>query len=335
MKGISVIVCCFNSASRLPITLKFLALQKAPAGIPWEILIVNNASTDNTHEIALSEWASYNKDDVMFKVISQPVPGLRFAREKGVEESRYEYLVFCDDDNWLFEDYIINAFGVLKTWTTAAIVGGCGLAVPEVPPPQWFDTYRSYYAVGPQNKFNGIIPGTSPYVYGAGAVVRKSVMNQLNDLNFCPLATGRQNNKLSSGEDVELCYAVKLLDYDIGYSEGLKFYHFIPQNRLTENYFLKLVYQFGYCNILHRPYFWLFNPALSGLKRTWFWTLLISLNIYRISLAAFLKTRDTQGAFAAKVNLAHACGRLAAIVKLNYTVQQYYRLIRNKFKFHS
>ena len=52
-KGISVIVCCYNSAERLTETIKHLAGQNVPHYIPWELIVVDNASTDNTAEISI------------------------------------------------------------------------------------------------------------------------------------------------------------------------------------------------------------------------------------------------------------------------------------------
>ena len=43
-----MILCCYNSAKRLPLTLKHLAEQNVDSNIAWEVLIVDNASTDHT-----------------------------------------------------------------------------------------------------------------------------------------------------------------------------------------------------------------------------------------------------------------------------------------------
>jgi glycosyltransferase involved in cell wall biosynthesis len=332
MKGVSVIICCYNSALRLPETLRYLSLQKVPADIKWEVIIVNNLSADNTTQVAELEWAKHDINGASFKVVDQPVAGLSFAREKGLEEAGYDCLIFCDDDNWLFENYIESAYNLLEQWPDAGIIGGYGIPKPETDPPEWFATYSSHYATGPQSNHNGVIEGSSPYVYGAGSVARKSVLEQLKTIDFKPIATDRLNDKLSSGGDVEVCYAIKLLNHDIGYSNDLKFYHFIQKNRLTDQYLLNLVYQFGYCNILHRPYFWLFNPALPVFKKTWFWTFLISLNIYIISLINSLKKGDLPGKFTTMVNVNHAKGRLDAILKLNSTIEKYYKALNRKFK---
>jgi glycosyltransferase involved in cell wall biosynthesis len=333
VSGISVIICCYNSASRIAETLRYLSLQKTPANLPWEIIIVNNASTDNTVQMATTEWARFNKKEIGFQIVNQPVPGLSYARAKGIEASNYDYLIFCDDDNWLFENYIHKAFKLLEIWPNAAIIGAHGLPKAEIDAPEWFDGYCGYYATGPQNNNkSGIMKGNSPYVYGAGCIVRKSVISELNNINFKLLASGRMSEKLTSGEDVELCYAVSLLGYKIAYSSDLKFYHFIPGNRLTDRYLLALSYQFGWCNILHRPYFWLFNPDLPKYKRTWVWTLLISINIYIISFIKYISPAKPANKIVNKVNLKQAAGRFAAIVKLNRNIEKDYIMISNKFK---
>ncbi|MDR3695467.1 glycosyltransferase [Mucilaginibacter sp.] len=332
MKGISVIVCCYNSALRLPETLKHLALQKVSIEIPWEIIVVNNASNDNTVQIAIEEWRKYENKNIKFKVVDACVAGLSFAREKGIAESEYGYLIFCDDDNWFFENYIENAFKLLETWPDAGIIGGYGLPAPAVEPPEWFKNYSSYYATGSQNLCNGIIAGNSPGVYGAGAVIRKTALQQLKEINFETIATDRRNEKLSSGGDIELCFAIKLLGYNVCYSDHLKFHHFIPENRLSKKYLLALVYQFGYCDILHRPYYWLFNSSLPKYKKTWFWVLMISLNIYLISLINLFKRGNSLARFIHRINLSHSKGRLTAIIKLNWRIQKYYKLVCQKFK---
>lgn len=332
MKGVSVIICCYNSALRLPETLLYIALQKVPDHIQWELIVVNNSSADNTAQVAAEEWVKYKLPGVGFKVVDQPVAGLSFAREKGVAESMYDSIIFCDDDNWLFDSYVNSAYNLLESHPNWGIIGGCGIPKPEIEPPEWFGTYSGNYATGAQSSHNGVIEGDSPYVYGAGSVVRKSVLEQLKAMDFTPIATDRLSDKLSSGGDVEVCYAIKLLNFDIAYSGDLKFCHFIPKNRLTDKYLLNLVYQFGYCNILHRPYSWLFNTTLPWFKKTWGWTLAISLNIYLISLVNTLKKGDSLNKFIGRVNVNHAKGRLAAIVKLNSDIEKYYVTISEKFR---
>src|SRR5260221_14664859 len=54
--GVSVVICCYNSAARLPETLKHLARQVVPPSIPWEGILVNKASRDDTTDVAARVW---------------------------------------------------------------------------------------------------------------------------------------------------------------------------------------------------------------------------------------------------------------------------------------
>ena len=92
--GISIIICCYNSAARLPETIKHLAIQCVPQGILWEVIIVNNASTDDTKLVANAEWAKYNTSAWGFKIVDEQEAGLSFAREKGIRASKFNYIIF-------------------------------------------------------------------------------------------------------------------------------------------------------------------------------------------------------------------------------------------------
>jgi len=50
--GVSVIICCYNSVKRLPVTLAHLKSQVVFGQIPWEVIVIDNASTDRTAEVA-------------------------------------------------------------------------------------------------------------------------------------------------------------------------------------------------------------------------------------------------------------------------------------------
>src|SRR5438067_13925901 len=100
MDGVSVIVCCHNSAARLPPTLQHLAKQRLPDLTPWEVLLINNGSTDDTCAVAGQVWRTEGSPAPM-RIVDQPKLGLSYARERGIATASYDTLVFVDDDNWL------------------------------------------------------------------------------------------------------------------------------------------------------------------------------------------------------------------------------------------
>ncbi|MBK0378205.1 glycosyltransferase [Mucilaginibacter segetis] len=266
--GVSVIVCCYNSAERLPQTIKHLALQRVPSHIPWEIIVIDNASTDNTGVIADQEWNKYSKQ-VKFRVIKQPVAGLSYAREKGIENAQYEYMLFCDDDNWLYNDYISKSYEIMTSDPQIGAVGGCGIFEPEQP--AWFEveTHKIAYVNGPQTWAK-----TEHWVYGAGSVYRKSIFITLRKENWRQITTGRLGNKLISGEDVEICFMIYLLGYKIISDDKLLFKHFVPIKRQNINYILNLHYWQSYTNVLLNSYYPILNHDERQIEKIingWYW----------------------------------------------------------------
>lgn len=236
--GISVIICCFNSAQRIPETLRHLAQQKVTIDIKWEIIIVNNNSTDDTSHVAHQTWADLDVKTPL-KIINESKPGLSFARRRGINTASYEYILFCDDDNWLYPNYIETAHQILSTHSEVGVIGGRGEPACDLVLPHWFTTYQEAYAVGVQALHSGDVTQRG-FVWGAGMVFRKSIYYKLKKAGFSSLLTDRKGDVLSSGGDSEICKWFILAGYRLYYDENLVFKHFIPETRLTKNYFEKL-----------------------------------------------------------------------------------------------
>lgn len=236
-KGVSIIICCYNSVPRIEPTLRHLAVQEVPDNIPWEVILVDNNSNDGTALYAQQIWHELNVP-TSFKVVSEKKAGLNYARLKGIETSIYEYLLFCDDDNWLSNNYIQLGYHILKQNNQIGALGGLGYGVSTINFPKWFGSVKAYYAIGKQYE-NGIIPLTKS-LYGAGLFVKKKCLNKLFSLGFSFLSTDRKGKNLSSGGDYELCMSIKLIGYELWSNEQLTFQHFIAPERLTRQHFKKL-----------------------------------------------------------------------------------------------
>jgi len=234
MRGISVIVCCYNSAGRLRETLIHLSKQELAYAISWEIILVDNNSNDNTPTVANVLWYSFKKD-IPFKVISENKQGLAYARRKGIDESQYDYLLFCDDDNWLDKNYLQLAFEILENNQGIGMAGGQSEAVLEIEMPGWFERGKGSYVVGEQAEKSGLLTNRT-YLWGAGLVVRKSVLLKAAKFDFESYLRDREGEDLSSGGDSELCNWALLLGYQLWYDQRLKFKHFIPKGRLSVKY---------------------------------------------------------------------------------------------------
>ena len=238
--GVSVVTCCHNSSSRLPETLKHLASQSLTTSLAWEVIVVNNASSDETSRVAAHLWSEYGSPAPM-RVVDEPTPGLSHARERGIASARYDTLVFVDDDNWLNGNYLSVAYDIMQAHPDIGALGGHITAAFEVEPPTWFGEMQSWYAVGPQGRESGDITEYKPHVAGAGMVLRKTAYEELKRRRFAFILADRTQLQLTSGGDTELCAALVLAGYRVWYDEGLRMRHFIPRARLTKAYLRRMI----------------------------------------------------------------------------------------------
>lgn len=238
-KGISVVICCYNSESRIQKVLSCLQNQNITGQIDWEVVVIDNASTDATAQVSRDSWSLGGVD---LRVVPEPNPGISHARRKGFEAARFEIISFVDDDNWVEEEWIEKVYDTMYADPEIGILGGLGVAAFEDAPPAWFKDFEAAYAVGPQAKQSGPVDSR---LYGAGMNIRTSVWENLKEKGFEFQLTGRKGKQLSSGEDSELTQAVLLSGKKLYYRSDLSFEHFMPPGRLNWDYLIKLAASFG------------------------------------------------------------------------------------------
>jgi glycosyltransferase involved in cell wall biosynthesis len=239
MHGFSLIICCHNGCTRLPATLKHLKAQKLPAA-PWEVLLIDNASNDNTPQVAQSIWQN---GPAPLRVIREPRLGVRYARERGLREAKFEFLGFVDDDNWLAPDWVRTAHEIISSDTDLGAVGSVRIPTCEVTPPAWFQNFHPSYAVLTDQDFNQLQEPLE-YLPTAGLCVRKIAWTRLVQNGFHFQTIGRIGNKLEGGEDAELTMALRLSGWRLLIDPRLRLLHFMPRHRL----------QWSYLRILTRNY---------------------------------------------------------------------------------
>lgn len=287
--GVSVIICCYNSAARLPETLKHLAMQRVPEDINWEIIVIDNASTDNTHEAAINDWKKYQTSHTDFRVLNQSIPGKNNAFDLGIKEAKYEYLLTCDDDNWLNENYVATVFGIMSADTKIGVLGGLGIETAEQPALLDQQKLKQLTACGSQTWAE-----TEHWVYGAGATFRKSIILSLIKKGWQLITPGRVGAKLNGGEDAEFCFIIYLSGYKIIADDRLIFKHFIPLKRQTLGYLFNLHYWLSYSNVLLNSYFTIINTEKQPIEKVLKgWLLAITKTVVKQRILLLLQTIRT------------------------------------------
>jgi glycosyltransferase involved in cell wall biosynthesis len=279
-EGVSVIICCYNSAQRLPEALRHLARQECSMSIPWEVLVVvDRATKDDTWKIAESFAEDFKPGQL--RVVEEIRRGLGAARIGGMRVARYEFLTYIDDDNWVIPNWVEIVHRFFSTTPDAGALGGRGEAVFEGGEgPAWFPTFAGSYAADAQyDKPGDITDQPSHLLWGASLSMRKSVFEQLMATGFeftCTERLGPKLYKLVSMrpvEDTDLCYGIKALGWRLYYRPELFYKHFLTKNRLTWTYFRRMTREAGHSSVflslLRQSTDRKISPRRLRLERSW------------------------------------------------------------------
>lgn len=252
--GISVVIVTYNGKDRIKNTLRHLGNQSG-IDFPIELVIIDNKSTDQTTQVAEDLWSQLGSPYPL-RIISEDRAGTMYARQRGIAEASYRYLLYCDDDNWFASDYIALSYKLISRNHQIAVLGGRGKLVFDegFQIPEWLSEVSNYYGSGPQGKQAGDTTYDKGCLYTAGATLDRVWLNKLYETGFQFVLTGRQGNSLIAGEDTELTYALAIIGGALHYSDKLLFSHYMLPRRITWDYFLKLSYAFGYSNFILKKY---------------------------------------------------------------------------------
>ncbi len=198
--GVSIIICTYNGNSRLVEVLNVINALKHH-NFNLELIIVDNNSNDNTPGI-LRDYFVNHSFRFPFRIIREDRQGLIFAKICGLQNTAFEYIVFCDDDNILDENYVQQCFEIFQNYPEVGIIGGKGICQSPINLPHWFDEFQNAYAVGEQAENSGFLDPSRFFLWGAGMCVRKQAIDVEFLEKFSRLVKGRTEKKL---------YPVKML----------------------------------------------------------------------------------------------------------------------------
>ena len=234
--AISAVVCTHNRAAYLERALASLAAQTL-ARDAYEILVVDNASTDETPAVVAA--ASARIPNLIS--LREPTPGLPHARNAGLRAARGAFVAYVDDDavaspTWL--ERILAAFATVQP--TPGCVGGRIDAIWEAPRPSWLaDDMLSYLTVidwSPTATFLG----EDRFVAGANMAFPRDLLRSID--GFHP-ALGRRGTTLLSNEELRVESALRRRGHPCWYDPAIAVGHHVAPERLTRAYF-------------RRRYFW-------------------------------------------------------------------------------
>lgn len=230
--NITVIVCTYNRCESLRKALDSIVASKVHNSVQWEVLVVDNNSTDRTVEVVTDLSGRYPG---RFRYIAEPQQGLCNARNAGIREARGKILVFVDDDVTVESTWLDNLTRRLSEGQYGA-AGGRILAERAFVVPRWVPLTERHpwgplalFDLGPEAG-----PSNEP-PFGANMAFRKDLFDKYGyfrtDLDRCG------KGMLSNG-DTEFGHRLLNAGERLYYEPSATVYHPVPEHRLQKRYFL-------------------------------------------------------------------------------------------------
>ncbi len=243
---ISVIICTYNRAEYLRKVLIDLAGQDVIGRICFEVIIVDNNSTDNTRQVGEEFIAKYPE---VFRYVFEARQGKTFALNTGIRESKGSIVAFTDDDvvidnNWVFS--VKQAFAANQA---CKAFGGRVLPLWPDTVPQWIAREGDF-----ENTKGTIVEhdlgdcvkkysqaGVDPPI-GANMFFAREVLDKYGGFNE---SLNLDINTIPMLEDTEFCNRLLKCKEEMTYIPDSVVYHPVYPERLTKNYFRKHAFKTG------------------------------------------------------------------------------------------
>ena len=243
MVEVTVILCTYNRCQNLAKVLDNLAAQTVPKGIEWEVIVVDNNSSDETKSVVDGLCRRYPE---RFRYLFESNQGLSYARNAGLREARGEVVAFIDDDVTIEPTWLQNLTMSLHTGKWA---GAGGRIVPDWPctPPCWV----------PQNEWFGMAPlvifdlgleavPLRDAPFGTNMAFRRRLFERYGNFRT---DLGRCAKNLLGNEDTEFGRRLLAAGERLKYEPTAVVHHSVPQNRLRRGYFLTWWFNKGRADI--------------------------------------------------------------------------------------
>jgi glycosyltransferase involved in cell wall biosynthesis len=249
----SVIVCTYNRARNLPVCLGRLAEQQNVGELAWEVLVVDNNSSDETSQTVEQLARSL---PIEIRGTHEPQQGLNYARNTGIRESRGRCFSYVDDDILVSPRWLASVYGNFLR-NDADAVGGRIHLDPAIALPKWIrrDTdmlgFLGYQDLG-EDPLE--MDGVKRYPFGGNMAFNRRVVERIGYFNpkLGRKGAGKRRNELFKGAETDYFHRLAAAGgARIFYEPDAIVYHQVMPFQLQKKYFRTIHYNAGYQRAYH------------------------------------------------------------------------------------
>lgn len=229
----TVAIPTFNGASRVPNVLDRLREQQDLDGIEWEVIVVDNNSTDALQQVV----ETYQQDfPCPLTYYFEEKQGAGYARKLAIRQALSELVGFLDDDNIPALNWVRTAIEFAQKHPRAGAIGSQIHGDFDVSPAPELKPLLPYFAICEW--------GNKPFQYdrmlppSAGLVVRRQAW--LDCVPEKTILNGRTKDSFVTGEDIEvLAYIERKGKWEIWYNPLMEVNHEIIISRFEKDYLIQ------------------------------------------------------------------------------------------------
>lgn len=238
---LTVAICTWNRAALLAQTLRQLVCLSIPPGVEWELLVVDNNSTDTTPSVL----ASF-RDRLPLRPVREQRQGKSHALNRAAEEARGNYILWTDDDVLVDPGWLAAYHAAFLRWPEAGIFGGYIEAAFAGSPPSWLPRVlahpRAAGAYGLRQLGDDPLPlSEEVQPYGANMAVRRDLQVQFR---YDP-ALGPRGAHYVQGEERAMVVAMLRGGHTGWYVPGARVRHIVPSANQTTRHLRRYFRGFG------------------------------------------------------------------------------------------
>jgi len=241
---LTVAICTYNGAHRFPNVLACLLRQVMPTDCRWEVLIVDNNSSDETAavvEALQQDWP----DAVPLRYCFEPRQGTAYARQRAIVQARSELIGFIDDDNLPTESWVAAACAFAASHPAVGAFGSRVNGQFDSPLPDGFERIQPFFAITQRgNEPHRYDPRQRVLPPAAGLVVRRQAW--LNHVPSEMTLLGVVRGQRLAGEDLEALSHIQSANWEIWHNPRMVIGHDIPAWRLRRAYLMPFFRSVGF-----------------------------------------------------------------------------------------
>jgi len=229
---LTVAICSYNGARHLPCLIQAVAALSCP--VPFEILLVDNNSTDNTED--LIERLRHTVQ-IPLRYVLETEQGIPFARNRAIEETLDRtYLAFIDADELPDQTWLQAACRGLRQHGADCVGGRIRLDLPSRP--SWMtDSLLPFLGQVDHGEAPLQVLDRSTPIWSGNVAYRTSLF--ADGLRF-DSRYNRAGDGIGGGSDGIMFRALLHAKNRIRYEPEMSITHLIPKWKLTRSYFLRL-----------------------------------------------------------------------------------------------